>query len=295
MAYDPKNEGWMTIFQVRNKVELPEQLTAKWWDKKKQVVAKMTKSTGMGDALKGLDGVFKKVLFQEFNPHPLKVQEEIDKSKKFISSPELKKLHDEFKAVRDLAKEQAAELKKSALTKKTAGVLEEIEEVADKLMVCVNPGSLSSRLKEALEAWTKDQDQRAVDNAPTVVKNAETTRKNMPAKIAELRKHAEKFDDQKEKEALFGGMYTLGRNITQSLGNLLKASKANVAFQNYNESAIQKLYDQLKPIGGAQSHSAFTSGLDQAKSGKLIDKLEGWGDEYIKLTKDIQVPAKTKV
>src|SRR5687767_9787973 len=149
MPYDPKNHGWMTIFQLENKVMLPDQLTPKWWEKKKQVVAKMTKSTGMGEALTTLDGVFKKVTWEEYNPHPLAVKEKIEEVKKWITSAPVKKLHDELMSVRDLAKKQARDLKKNPLTKKTAEVLEEIEEVADKLSVCINPGSLSSRVKEA--------------------------------------------------------------------------------------------------------------------------------------------------
>lgn len=295
MAYNPKDDGWASIFVPRNDVTLPEQLTKKWWDKKKQVVAKMTKSTGMGEALAEVEDAFKKVVFAEFNPHITKVQEGVDEAKKFISSAPVKKLHDALKDAKNLAKEQAAGMKKNPLTKKTAGVLEEIHEVADALMVSINPNSLSSRLKEALELFMKKQDEGAIKNAPTVVAVADSTRKNMSAKIKSLRDRCEKFDDEKERSYLFNEMFTLGRNMTQSLGNMLKAAKAGVPFQNFDAATIKKLHDQLVPIGGAQSHSAFSSGLDQAKSDKLIDRFEAWGAEYTKLTKDIALPDKVTV
>ena len=41
MAFNPKEDGWASIFVPKNKVTLPEQLTKKWWDKKKQTIAKM--------------------------------------------------------------------------------------------------------------------------------------------------------------------------------------------------------------------------------------------------------------
>jgi hypothetical protein len=295
MAYNPKEDGWASIFVPRNDVKLPEQLTKKWWDKKKQAIAKMTKSTGVGEALAEVEDAFKKVAFPEFNPHITLVQEGVDEAKKFITSAPVKKLHDALKDAKNLAKEQAGSLKKNPLTKKTAAVLEEIHEVADILMVSINPNSLSSRLKEALELFMKKQDEAAIKNAPSVVAAADSTRKNMPAKIKSLRDRCEKFDDEKERGYLFNEMFTLGRNMTQSLGNLLKASKAGVPFQNFDESEIKKLHDQLVPIGGAQSHSAFSSGLDQTKSSKLIDRFEAWGAEYIKATKDIELPEMAKV
>jgi hypothetical protein len=295
MAYNPKEDGWASIFVPRNKVELPEQLTKKWWDKNKQTIAKMTKSTGVGEALAEVEDAFQKVAFPEFNPHITLVQEGVDEAKKFITSAPVKKLHDALKDAKNLAKEQAAGLKKNPLTKKTAGVLEEIHEVADILMVSVNPNSLSARLKEALERFMKKQDEAAIKNAPAVIAAADSTRKTMSAKIKSLRDRCEKFDDEKERGYLFNEMFTLGRNMTQSLGNLLKADKAGVPFLDFDSAAIKKLLDQLVPIGGAQSHSAFSAKLDQTLSGKLIDKFEAWGDEYIKLTKDIELPELAKV
>ena len=116
-----------------------------------------------------------------------------------------------------------------------------------------------------------------------------------PAKISSMRQKQESFNDEKQRALLFGEMYTLGRNITQSLGNMLKASKAGVPFENFDVKGITNLHSQLVPIRGAQSHSVFTKNLDEVKSSNLIDKFEAWGDEYVGLTKDISLPAKVKV
>jgi hypothetical protein len=295
MAFDAGKFGWTKIFAPGIDVKLPEQMTKKWWDKQKQTVAKMK-------ALDAVEKAFGKIIFKEFNPHVTLVKEGVEDAKKFLNSSDVKKLHDALKDAKNLAKEQAPQFKKNPLTKKTASVLEEIEEVGDTLMVCVNPNSLSTRLKEELEAFMKKQSQAAINNAADVVKFADTTRKNMKTKISELREHNKKFDefDEKtktylERNYLFGKFFTLARNMTQSLGNMLKASKAGVAFEGYDEKEIEKLHKQLHPLGSAQSHGAFTSGLDQKKAEKLIDKFEGWGNEYISITKDVAMPAKVNV
>ena len=100
---DYAGNGWATIFKMGGKgVTLPEEVTRKWWDKKKQLLAK-THATGVGAALDDLKKAFDKVEWFWLSARPSAMKADVENAKKFITSSAVTGLHNEFKAVRDLA------------------------------------------------------------------------------------------------------------------------------------------------------------------------------------------------
>ncbi|MGC3972105.1 MAG: hypothetical protein QM775_33635 [Pirellulales bacterium] len=311
MAANYAAAGWHTLFQLGGKqVMLPEELTPKWWDKKKQVTAKIkggvSGGTGMGDALDELKKVFTKVetKFCFLSPAPNAVKNDVVLAETFIKSPEIKALHNELKTVRDLAKEQAVEMKKSMLTKKTGEVLEDIRDTADYLFVATNEQSLREALKNAISHWKQTISEKltrlaqpAIDLAKKVPEKHDRVLKELDVKLKAFQENPNKPTDLQAKTVGtredFGGSYrTFCRDMTQPLGNLVKFKTNGTPFNNFDDNKIATLLEDMGKISNTKG-TEFMKGVDGKQAGEMMVEMRGWCKTYAGLVKDIAVASPT--
>jgi hypothetical protein len=294
MPFKPGDYGWDKIFHIGNQqVTLPEQLTKKWWDKKKSTIAKITHSTGVGEALSAVEAAFKKVEFQELNGRTAnELQISVEDRKSFIKSAPVKNLHDALKDAKNLATEQAKELKKNPLTKSTSKVLEEIAEVSDYLMVACNPNSLVESLKGAIVAWQKAQTSRDIKLAPVTVAAGKKVVAKIPAELSKNKKLLEAMQDDNDAEGrqkLANALRDLCRDITQPLGNTLKVVKAGVSLKDFDQRAADGLYKQMVVISDSRSTEDFAKDLPKAKMTALEKKVADWANEFARMYASIEI------
>ncbi len=283
--YDPKKNHWDKIFLPKEPLPvLPEELTKAWWDKKKSLVAKLTKATGVGAALQKVESTFKVVKFQEFTPHVTKVKETTADFVKFMQSGEIKAFHTALKECRDVAKTQVEECKKNPLiSKDTRTALEDIVDNADKLMVAVNANSLGGYLDKAIQLFEKNQKAKALAGATTSVKLAKEVIAKLPTKIGELRKANSATAPLKpEAQAKLGSdIFTLSRDMTQGLLNLGKIAKAGGALPGFDAAKAETLGKSLVAYSNLQDNGAgLVKGKDAKAIATIIDSVDRWGKEY---------------
>jgi hypothetical protein len=306
---DPKNFGFTGIFfQHGDQVVLPEQLTKKWWDKKKQVVAKMTHATGVGAELEKLTTVFK--AFELTCPHlpgsPTTIEQSVKDCKAFMTSGKLKAFRDQLKVVRDLAKSEAIELKKSALTKKTGEVLDEMEDAADTLWISVGQNTLGTQLEKAMEAWAAEQKANAIKNVGPTLTAVKLVKAKIPAAIQEIKKHLASFKEDPEgtvmvsnkptpiRGVLGNAIRALCRDCTQPLGNLMKSHKAGVRLDDFDAEKVQTLATAMSKISNTKG-TEFMEGVNATKADGLVKLVEGWTTKFIAEVGDAKVATKLEV
>lgn len=305
---DFKACGWMTLFQMGGKgVSLPEELTPKWWDKKKGTAAKIKGGikggTGMGEALEKLQSVFKKIETDVIylSPAPTAVKLDIVNANKFIKSPKMKALHDELKTVRDLAKVQAKEMKESILTKKTGEVLDEIYKTADYLFVVTNEQSLHESLRTAVSLWKVEIGQKLTRLAEPQLNLAKKVIEKIPRVQGDIEKLLKTYEanpnkkgDIEKKEVgpreAFGNAYrTLCRDMTQPLQNLTKMKKNGTQFDNYDEAGIKDLGEEMEDVSNSKALEFMDDVVDPVGARKMFEKLKGWCTTYTSLIEDITI------
>lgn len=302
MPIDYKGHGWFTIFQMGGKqVSLPEQLTAKWWSKKKGVVAKMKGGieggTGVGDALDKVEDTFKKItwVFLSANPNAMKL--DVVAIDKFIKSGERKAFVKALEDVRDLAKTQAAEMKKSKLTKGTGETLDEINEAAGKVADLMEEKSLKESLTVAVNLWKQEIREKFIKFAQPTLDAVALVNKKLNKEIGNIRRNLQGF--KQNPDLVFSGQSTrailgnsirdLARDMTQPLGNLIKSAKSGVPFTNYNGQAIEQLYKDMSVISNTKTSSEFIDNADNNECDRLVDQIENWSDEFTTYTGHIEI------
>jgi hypothetical protein len=305
---DFKACGWTTLFQMGGKgVSLPEELTAKWWDKKKGTAAKIKGGvkggTGMGEALEKLQAVFKKMEtdFVFLSPAPNAVKTDIVNADKFIKSAKVKALRDELKTVRDLAKEQAKEMKSSILTKKTGEVLDEIYSTADYIFVATNDQSLRESLKTAVSLWKEQIAQKLTRLAEPTLNLAKKVIEKLPRAQGDVEKLLKAYEENPNKKAdiekkevgtreAFGDAYrTLCRDMTQPLTNLLKMKNNGTPFENYDEAGINNLGKAMEKVGNSKGLEFMDDVVDPKAARKMFDEMKVWCTSYTNLVQDIAI------
>jgi hypothetical protein len=293
MPFNPSAYGWDKVFHLRNTVTLPEQLTKKWWDKKKSTIAKMTSSTGVGEALAAVEAAFKKVLFEEVNGRtPNEVQKSVEARQAYIKSAPVKNLHDALKDAKNLANEKAKELKKNPLTKSTSKVLEEIAEIGDYLMVACNPASLGECLKGAILAWKKEQTSRDIKLAPVTLAAGKKVIAKIPGELSKNKKLLDAMQDDNDgpgRLSLGNALRDLCRDITQPLGNMIKVAKAGVSLKDFDQRAAEGLYKQMVVISDSHSPEDFAKDFSKAKMGELTNKVDDWANQFSKMFTPIEI------
>jgi hypothetical protein len=245
-----------------------------------------------------VEAAFKKVQFPDFNPHPTLVEKGVDDIKSFIKSAPVKSLHDALKDAKNLANEQAKEVKKNPLTKSTSKVLEENSEVGDYLMVACNPQSLAEMLKGAMTAWQKGQSDRDIRTAPaTLAAGKKVVAKigGEKSKIKNLLGAMKDDNDAEGRLSAANAIRDLCRDITQPLGNIIKVAKAGVGLKDFDQSAADALFKQMVPISNSKSSDEFSNGLSIAKMGALVKRVEGWADEFSRIFNPIEIISMPKV
>lgn len=300
-AYDPSKNGWTTLFLTSGSgVTIPEQLTKKWWDKKKQTIAK-THATGIGELLDPLQGLLNACDLQRFPGSPTALEGNVKQMKAFMTSSQLKALRNQFKEIRDTAKTEAVHYRKSALTKKTAEVLDEIESVADCLFVCTNPASLADMYKKAEENFAAVQLDKAKKGAGQTVKAAKLVVNKLEATKKIINDYLELYKTAPEtpvkhgkgmslpKAAWGNELRDLCRDITQPLGNLSKAFKAGSALQNFDNDAAEILFDKMSKISNTKGHTDFSDKLNATQCEGLTKKVEDWADEFVDICGEVEL------
>lgn len=118
---------------------IPENLTPKYWDKHKGIIAKMAGETGIGKALTALGELHAKTDWQKFDhcvpaegfsPTSAEAKKHLDGAKTFVTK-DLQLLVKEFKAVRDLCQETAKKFKANKLLAGSAKTVEDMAKTAD--------------------------------------------------------------------------------------------------------------------------------------------------------------------
>jgi len=302
-AYDPSKNGWTTFFATTGiQVTIPEQLSKKWWDKKKQLLAK-THATGIGEMLDELPGLLNACDWTRFPGSPTAVDGAVENMTKFMNSSQLKALRNKLKEIRDTAKTEAAHYRKSVTTKKTAEVLDEMETIADQLFVCANNASLAEMYKNAQAEYNKVQLEKAKKGAGPTLNAVKLVIKKLPAAKQEVRRildkvkenpdqmipHGEKKVPTAARSAWGERLRALCRDMTQPLGNLMKAYEAEVALKDYDDEEITSLYKEISKISNTKSHSEFADKLNGTQAEGLTKKVEGWCDKFEELLGDVEL------
>jgi hypothetical protein len=299
MPFNPSDYGWTDLFQAKKIMTLPEQMTKKWWDKKKSTIAKMTHSTGVGESLSAVEVAFKKVEFYHFAPRNMEEAPKfVELAKTFIKSAPVKDLQGTLKAASKLAGEQAKELKKNPLTKSTSKVLEEIAEVGEHLMVLCSPQNLAESLKVAVQDWQKGQTSRDIRVAPDNVAGGKLAMKKIPGEIAKNKKLLEAMADDNDAQGrtnLAAALRKLCRDITNPLGNVIKAAKAGVGLKDFDQRAAEGLYKQMVVISNSENTEEFAKDLSKPKMGALTKKVEDWANEFTRIFAPVEIVSTPKV
>jgi hypothetical protein len=304
-TYDPSKNGWTTFFLTSGiQVTLPEQLTKKWWDKKKQLLAK-TRATGIGEMLDELPGLINACDWTRFPGSPTAVEGAIENMTNFVKSSQLKALRAKLKEIKETAKTEATHYRKSVTTKKTAEVLDEIETIADQLFVCTNPASLGEMYKLALADYNKVQLEKAKKGAGPTLNAVKLVIKKFPAAQQEVRRILEKVKENPDQMIPHGEkkvptaarsawgerLRALCRDMTQPLGNLMKAYEAEVALSDYDDGEVTNLYKEISKISNTKSHAEFADKLNGTQAEGLTKKVEGWCTRFDELLSDVELGA----
>lgn len=298
--------GYGTIYQKDGPiVALPDELTSKWWDKKKGTAAKIKGGvkggTGMTEALDALKVAFEKLPWVSLGANPNNFEAEVDSCKSFVTCGLLREFREQLKTVREIAKEESKEMAKSVLTKGTAKVLDEIYDAADAIYVATNSASLSNCLDNAIEAWEKNQIASARKSAGNVVSYSKAVVAKSAKVLNEIDELQKKFKENPEglgdtknsqvplRTLLGNAIRTYCRDCTTQLGNIVKADKAGVVFKSTNMKEVEKLNKTMSRISGTKDPSEFMDKLNPDQTGKLVGMVKGWAGEYAVLVKDIEV------
>lgn len=299
--FDLKAGGWTTIFsQHATQVVLPEELSKKWWDKKKQVTAKMSRATGVGASLDELAKDFRPLVWPTLPGNPVVFEKGVQDCRAFMTSGALKKFRATLKDVRELAVAESKELKKSLLTKKTGEVLDEMAKIAQSILDASNSNSLSGSLDAAVAEWGKAQRASAIKNAGPTLKAVGMVIQKTPAKLKVIDTHLQTFQEddeamvgEKGKEvtirgALGNAIRDLCRDCTQPLGNLMKSHKAGVMFVDFDGPAIAQLAKDMSRISNTNG-TEFMNGLSGAKAADLVKQVKAWTRTFDDLLANVEI------
>ena len=291
---DLKAHKWTNVF--RNYPDYPELLTQKHWDSKKGKIAKMAGSTGMGDQMKKTFDAYKKLegkWVRVQGTRPVDVEKNKKDAIAFLKGTLIKNLHDEFKNLRDLAKETGDRFKKNKLIPGSAAKLcEDIRVAADQLFVSTSTNTLAGHLEAAI----KENQATVIAAQKKQAGNILTLCKTVPDKIkkavADWRKVLSAAGDNEEKmvkvrSTLKEHMFGRSRDMTQSVANFDKCEKAGVVWENYDSRGIQALVKMLVPY--ANGTGVDLTGLSAGEIEKHIKVIERGGVEFARLTKDIKI------
>ncbi|HEV3262318.1 MAG TPA: hypothetical protein VG013_36035, partial [Gemmataceae bacterium] len=242
---------WDKVFQPTAPLpQLPAELTKRWWDSKKSLIAKLTKATGVGAALTRVETAFRGVTFQPYNPHVTKVDATTKEFLTFITSSPVTAFQTALRDLRDLAKDQAEECRRSkVIPKGTADALDDIVNNADQLSVVVNQHSLRGSLERAIAVWQRDQGEKVRRLAEGNLKAAKDAMANIPQHIQAARSKlgpTTQITDQVRTD-VGESVRKACRVMNQPLGNLVKAVKAGVQYDNLNATQAEQLYNALSP------------------------------------------------
>jgi hypothetical protein len=298
--FDAARYHWDKLFQATApQPQLPAEVTKRWWDSKKSLIAKLTKATGVGAALTRVETAFKSVAFQPYNPHPTKVDATTKQFVAFITSSPVTTFQSALRGLRALAEEQGAECRRSkVIPKGTADALDDIVDNADKLSVFVNQHSLAKSLETAIAVWQKEKGAQARQQAELNLKAAKDAVNNISQHIQTARTKlggpTTQVTDQVRAD-VGEAVRTACRVMTQPLGNFLKAVKAGVQYDHFNEPQAQQLYNALSPVANAQESAHTVKDMDRNALKAHIRKAETWFGTYRGLVQNAQPKAAVTV
>jgi hypothetical protein len=214
-----------------NKPEYPSDLTRKNWDKNKSTLAKMAGYTGLGEALDGLEKIYKKIDWDVFDLEKQfprgdknftlkKLEAAVLEAVKEAKSGDCAKLRTEAFSVRDLATKTEKEYKANKLIpKSTTALCASIAKSADFLGVAVNSNSMIGYIQDSAKGVRSAYDVTAA----SIEKNFHTHVQKLKTAFVPVAKEPtyEKWNA--------AGIMTLARNLNQQIGNV-----ANLVEKGYD-------------------------------------------------------------
>jgi len=280
--------GWGKLYRQDNvQVCLPQELTKKWWDKQKQVIAKGTE-TGVGEELDKLKKLFDVLLWPNIgrgsHPEVLKVQ--IKECTQHANSAEIKKFREQLDEVHKVAKKWALTWKKNPLLKKTVSALEDIRDVSDQIKVACLGSSLGTALDQALKAAVEGASQKTeqlidgnlVDLAKKFVQDLPGLLKDMETRLGGYQesptgKVKSKSGEVSTRNWLAESVSNVCRRATTLLGNLCKADEGKVV--GFNKTSGEKLNEMISVISGDKDFK-FAANWDPKTVGAEVKKVATW-------------------
>ena len=171
-----------------------------------------------------------------------------------------------------MATDTAKDLKKNPIIPNSSRKLvEEIAEAAEQLMVFCNTNTLSGYLENALKDRINELNSKQREQAGFSTEQAKGVGKKVLGVIGKIRQDlaGDPLDPAKVSSA-GPELHTACRDMTQPLVNFLKSVKAGAKFENFNQSAAERLARMLVPYGDGDA--AKLQGLDrQAIDAKLTE------------------------
>ncbi|MCE9603827.1 MAG: hypothetical protein K8U03_02875 [Planctomycetia bacterium] len=291
--FDPKKYGYHNLMHPEaGAVSYPDELKGDTWRKEK---GKLCPETGLGKLLDKCEVAFKGVTWESFNATTIdKLDAETERLLKWIKGPDIKKYSDALKDVAVLAKAKAAELKKAKLVPKAAGeAAQKVFDAADWLTVTLNINSMGGMLDEAREACKKVRLAAALKTAGQNITAARDVRNKLAAELKTIKAELDKWNasnGEAQLKLVGGPLRDLCRDMTQPLGNLLKAEIAGAGYQQFNQQAVTVLFKEMSVISNTSSWTKSYADFDKNQMETEYERVKQWGTRFSTLTSPVAMP-----
>lgn len=283
-----KDHAWGNIFfKTGAAPTLPEQLTSKWWSKKKQLLAS-GKETGMGDALDQVITLFKAVQFPSVSGRNDLKEHDSERCRESMNSSAIKAFVKQLGVVQKIAQEHAKNFKGG--TKKTGEALEEIGEVAAAVAEMCSTHHLEQCLENALNDAVDQKFQAILKNAALVIEARDGVLKKLPAALENIKKLVNGYVlDRKPKSGQDVGsaLSKLCRDLTQVIFNLVKLEEGNFKLENFRADDANRVSQYLEKWGDAKTAITYDRPEDAVADVKEVGACIM---EYIPLVKSVKLP-----
>lgn len=291
--FDPKKYGFHNLMHPEaGAIEYPDELKGDTWRKEK---GKLCPETGIGKALDKCEATFKKVNWQNFNATTIdKLDAEEVRLTKWYKGSEIQNFRNELLDVADLAKKKAAELKKAKLVPKSAGeAAQKVFDAADWLTVTLNDATMKQFVIDAKEACRKVRLAAALKTAGQNIVAAKDVRAKLGAELKSIQTEIDAWgptNGDKQLATVGSALRDLCRDMTQPLGNLVKAQLAGAGYVNFNQNAVVALFKDMSVISNTQGWSAAWKDFSKEQMQTEFDKIQGWANQFMNLTLRVAMP-----
>jgi len=292
--FKPEKYNFHTLMSSNcGPISYPEELKQKNWRKAK---GKLAPASGLGGMLADCEAAFKKIKWEFVAARTLgDMDNEAKRLKAWYTSTQIKTFVAELKKVAKKAKQVAEEYKKAKMVpKKAAEAAQEVYFTADWLTVTFNANSMGGMLEQALKERRAELLEKAKRSAGTNIMAAAAVRKKIPAALKLVAEAAKDWTTETEEDqrSLIGSkLRALCRDMTQPLGNMMKAQNAGASYQNFDEKAAATLYKKMVKVSDSKNWTDVYAGKSKPEMVTELRKVKGWCDEFAKITTPVKEPA----